>query len=88
MNMAKEVNAKPKDCTACRLVGAAGLVGIGGYLANYAWKNKTFAGKLALSTFSLGEPSCIVLYNVVVNGNVKVSRVFIYPLQCNLGYLL
>ncbi|CAG9791831.1 unnamed protein product [Diatraea saccharalis] len=54
MSSKTEVATGPKDCLGCRLVGAAGLVGIGGYLANYAWKNKTFAGKLTLSTLSLG----------------------------------
>lgn len=72
--MAKETNTKPKDCMACRLVGAAGLVGIGGYLANYAWKNKTFAGKLTLSTFSLGKRLFVVSNNAIVNGN-KCSNV-------------
>ncbi|XP_041973411.1 uncharacterized protein LOC121729091 [Aricia agestis] len=43
----------PKDCTACRLTGAVGLVGIGAYLANIAWKNKTTPGKLVISTLSL-----------------------------------
>ncbi|KAG6448105.1 hypothetical protein O3G_MSEX005313 [Manduca sexta] len=50
--MSTEVKARPKDCLACRIVGAAGLIGIGGYLANYAWKNKTFAGRYTLSTLS------------------------------------
>ncbi|RVE48667.1 hypothetical protein evm_006738 [Chilo suppressalis] len=53
MSSEVEVTATPKDCLGCRIVGAVGLVGIGGYLANYAWKNKTFAGKLTLSTLSL-----------------------------------
>ncbi|VVC99060.1 unnamed protein product [Leptidea sinapis] len=51
--MPSVVTDRPRDCTACRIVGAVGLLGIGGYLANVAWKNKTFAGKLVISTLSL-----------------------------------
>lgn len=49
------VEQKTRDCLGCRLVGSAGLVGIGAYLANVAWKNKTFAGRVVVSTLSLGE---------------------------------
>ncbi|KAI5641894.1 hypothetical protein NE865_05893 [Phthorimaea operculella] len=51
--MVKEVSAPPKDCLACRLVGAAGMCGIGAYLANIAWKNKTLPGRVVISTLSL-----------------------------------
>lgn len=53
--MQTEVAAKPRDCLACRLVGSAGLVGIGGYLGSVAWKNKTFAGRYTISTLSFGK---------------------------------
>ncbi|CAH2063600.1 unnamed protein product, partial [Iphiclides podalirius] len=44
---------RPRDCMGCRIVGAAGLIGIGAYLANVAWKNKTFVGRITFSTISL-----------------------------------
>ncbi|CAK1551631.1 unnamed protein product [Leptosia nina] len=51
--MPSVVADRPRDCTSCRIVGSIGLVGIGGYLANVAWQNKTFIGKLTISTMSL-----------------------------------
>lgn len=53
--MPTDIENRPRDCTACRIVGSVGLVGIGSYLANAAWKNKTFAGKVVISSFSLGN---------------------------------
>lgn len=46
---------RPRDCLACRIVGAVGMVGIGGYLANSACKNKSLSGKYALSVLSFGN---------------------------------
>ncbi|CAF4895288.1 unnamed protein product [Pieris macdunnoughi] len=51
--MPSVVADRPRDCTSCRIVSAVGLIGIGGYLANVAWQNKTTAGKVAISTMSL-----------------------------------
>ncbi|CAG4940282.1 unnamed protein product [Colias eurytheme] len=51
--MTSVVTDRPRDCFGCRVVGAMGLVGIGGYLANAAWKNNTLAGRVAISTMSL-----------------------------------
>lgn len=53
--MSSVVSDRPRDCLGCRVVGAAGLIGIGAYLANVAWKNKTFAGRVTFSTISLGK---------------------------------
>lgn len=53
--MPSVVADRPRDCTSCRIVSAAGLVGIGAYLANVAWQNKTLTGKIAISTMSLGK---------------------------------
>ncbi|PZC76758.1 hypothetical protein B5X24_HaOG204146 [Helicoverpa armigera] len=50
--MAAKENATPRDCLSCRIVGAVGMVGIGGYLANSACKNKSTAGKYGLSMLS------------------------------------
>ncbi|KAJ8726851.1 hypothetical protein PYW08_015248 [Mythimna loreyi] len=52
--MASTENARPRDCLSCRIVGAVGMVGIGGYLANAACKNKSLPGKYGLSVLSFG----------------------------------
>lgn len=79
--MTKEETAKPRDCLACRLVGSAGLIGIGAYLANYAWKNKSFAGRVTLSTLSLGKLICCLFsvskapeFNVVLSNSIAVRK--------------
>ncbi|KPJ10559.1 hypothetical protein RR48_06353 [Papilio machaon] len=51
--MTSTVSSRPRDCLGCRIVGAAGLIGIGAYLANVAWKNQSFIGKVTFSTVSL-----------------------------------
>ncbi|CAK1578109.1 unnamed protein product [Parnassius mnemosyne] len=53
MTSASVVTNRPRDCFGCRIVGAAGLIGIGAYLSNVAWKNKTIAGRVTFSTISL-----------------------------------
>lgn len=53
--MTTEVAAKPRDCRACQITSSAGLIGIGGYLANIAYKNNTFAGKYTISCLSFGN---------------------------------
>lgn len=40
----KTEEATPRDCFSCRVVGAVGLIGIGGYLANQAFKIKLCLG--------------------------------------------
>lgn len=55
IKMPTVIENRPKDCTACRIVGSVGLVGIGAYLANAGWKNKTLVGKVVISSFSLGN---------------------------------
>lgn len=66
--MTNEVENRPRDCTACRTVGSVGLVGIGAYLANAAFKNKTLPGKIVVATISLSKSKFIylqicILYN-------------------------
>lgn len=51
----KTEEATPRDCFSCRMVGAVGLIGIGGYLANQAFKNKTLPGRVLVSTLSLSK---------------------------------
>ncbi|CAH2091772.1 unnamed protein product [Euphydryas editha] len=50
--MTTVVENRPPDCTACRIFSSIGLVGIGAYLANAAFKNTTLPGKIVVSTFS------------------------------------
>lgn len=52
--MSTTAESKPRDCFACRAVGGAGLIGIGGYLGVNATKNKSTAGKYFLSCLSFG----------------------------------
>ena len=53
--MTTEVENRPRDCTACRMVGSVGLVGIGAYLANAAFKNKNLPGKIFVATISFSK---------------------------------
>ncbi|CAD0198958.1 unnamed protein product [Chrysodeixis includens] len=53
--MTSTVTSRPRDCMACRLVGAAGMIGIGGYLANSACKNSSLSGKYTLSMLSFDK---------------------------------
>lgn len=57
--METEVEKRNPDCTPCRIVGSIGLVSIGAYLANAAFKNKTTPGKVLVSTISFGNNSLL-----------------------------
>lgn len=52
--MASVVTGRDRDCLSCRLVSGCGLIGIGGYLGYHARRNPTTAGRITISSFSLG----------------------------------